>query len=331
MRIRFALACTTLLLAVSFASADKREKTHAVKPAELLAAIGQADKIVVSDSAPGAYVGGGSAPPRVLYSSASPRDISELREAIAIEPPKGWFRCACIPPIEIILSRSGKEFGVISVQEDLTIGFSRWSRDARSADQEKLLQWFDARGITGPRRGVEGIRAREKADRLASERWLSATPSSLRPLWPKLMEDQHWWSDPPSAVRASVNVLTPELAKEYSDVPHRIRALFAWFGSGVGPWSGFPVYEDVPAQLLLKYQPAELINALQGTTPTHSEMEGAARFFAGYTYGALFRPKEDKTLIALIPAQLKKSPLEHVLKGGDQDNIKRARSAFDPN
>jgi hypothetical protein len=125
MRIRFALTCATLLLAVWSESADNREKTHAVKPAELLAAVGKADKIVVSDSTPGADVGGGSATPRILYSSASPRDISELREAIAIEPPKNWFRCACIPPIEITLSRSGKELGVISVQEDLTIGFSQ--------------------------------------------------------------------------------------------------------------------------------------------------------------------------------------------------------------
>lgn len=139
MRIHFALTCATLLLAVSSASADNREKAHSVKPAELLAAIGQADKIAVSDTTPGAYVGGGSAPPRVLYSSASPRDISELREAIAIEPPKGWFRCACIPPIEIILSRRGKELGVISVQEDLRIGFFAvvWRREIRGSGEAR--------------------------------------------------------------------------------------------------------------------------------------------------------------------------------------------------
>jgi len=331
MRIRFALTCATLLLAVSSASADKREKPHPVKAAELLAAIGQADKIVVYDSTPSTNLGGGGASPKSLYSSTSLRDISELREAIAIEHPKGWFRCACIPPIAIMLSRRGTELGVISVQEDLTIGFSRWSGDAKPADQEKLLQWFDARGITGPRRGIERILAQEKSDRLASERWLSAMPTSLRPLWPKLMQDEHSWSNPPSAVRTSGNALKPELAKEFPDVPQRIRALFAWFGSGAGPWSGFPAYEEVPAHLLLEYQPSELMTALQGTNLTDSEMEGAARFFSGYTYGALFRPKEDKTLIALIPAQLKKSLLEHVLKSGDQDNKERARSAFDQN
>jgi hypothetical protein len=73
------------------------------------------------------------------------------------------------------------------------------------------------------------------------------------------------------------------------------------------------------------------MSALQGTTPTDSEMEGAARFFSGYTYGALFRSKEDKTLAALIPAELKKSLLKHVLKTGDEDNIERARDAFDQN
>jgi hypothetical protein len=332
MRIRLALTCATLLLAVSSGSADKREKTHPVQAEELLAVIGQADKIVVYHSTPAANLGGGGAPPKSLYSSTSLRDISELREAITVEHPKGWFRCACVPPIEIMLSRRGTELGVISVQEDLTIGFSRWSGDAKPADQERLLQWFDARGILGPRRGIERILAQEKSDRLASERWLSAMPTSLRPLWPKLMQDEHSWSGrPQSSVSTSGNARKAELAKEFPDVPQRIRALFAWFGSGAGPWSGFPEYEEVPAHLLLEYQPSEVMTALQGTNLTDSEMEGAARFFSGYTYGARFRPKGDKTLIALIPAQLKKSLLEHVLKSGDQDNKERARSAFEQN
>ena len=70
-----ALTCAMLLLTASSASAGNGEKTHAVKPAELLAAIGQADKIVVSDGTPAASVGKGNAPSKILYSSASPRDI----------------------------------------------------------------------------------------------------------------------------------------------------------------------------------------------------------------------------------------------------------------
>ena len=70
---------------------------------------------------------------------------------------------------------------------------------------------------------------------------------------------------------------------------------------------------------------------MQGITPTDSELEGAARFFSEYSYGAPFRTKEDKTLIVLLPAQLKKALLEHVVKRGGEDNIEHARSAFGEN
>jgi hypothetical protein len=146
--------------------------------------------------------------------------------------------------MEIKLSRRGKELGLIGIQEDLTVSFSRWSGHARPADREKLLQWFDARGITELRRGAEQLAADEKARRLASERWRSAIPLSLRPLWPKLMQDRLWWIDPSSAARTAANALKPELEKEFPDSRQRIRALFGWFGSGAGPWWGFPAYED---------------------------------------------------------------------------------------
>jgi hypothetical protein len=316
-----------LLFAAPLFSAEG--PSHAVKPIELLATLGRADKIVVYDSTPAIYADGVSAPERILYSSADPKDIAELRSAIAVERPAEWFRCACIPPIEIEASWKGKRLGVISVYEDLTIGFSRWSGDARIADREILLKWFDSRGITGPRHRVEGMRAREEADRAASERWIRAMPSSVRPLWPKLMHDSQWWSWPPAAVTTSAKILKPELGREFPESKHRILALFSWFGSGAGPWSGYPAYEDVVPHLLLEYQPSELFAALRDTTLTESETEGAARFFSGYCYGYLFCPPEENKLAPLLPTEIKNSLLEHVLKGSDQDKVARARSAFE--
>src|SRR5271157_6018399 len=128
---RIAVICTTLLFGCPFMSAGETARTHPVTPTELPVTIGHADKIVVYDSTPAIYTDGTSVPARILYTSVDPKDISELREAIVVEPPRGWFRCACYPPIEIALSRNGKELGVISVYESLTIGFSWWSGDAR--------------------------------------------------------------------------------------------------------------------------------------------------------------------------------------------------------
>jgi len=56
---------------------------------------------------------------------------------------------------------------------------------------------------------------------------------------------------------------------------------------------------------------------------------GRRTIFSAYTNGAGFFAKEDKTLTVIVPAQLRMALLEHVLKGGDQDNITRARKAFE--
>lgn len=320
-----------LLFAVPSSFPQEAPKTHPVRPAELRATIVHASKIVVYDSTPAISTDGADVPARVLYSSDSAKDILELSDAIVIERPESWFRCACIPPIEIVLSRDGEKLGVISVYQELTIGFSRWSSDARIKDEERLLRWFDARGITGPRRSVEEIRAREKAEQAASDRWLSAMPSTLRPLWPKLMRDSQWWSDPQAAVATSVRKLKPDLEREFPDPQKRVLALFAWFGSGAGPWSGYPAYEDIAAQLLLVYQPAELLSGFQVATLTDSEMEGAARFFSEYCYGYAFCPPEERKLSRLLPDEIKKNLLEHVLKGNDQDNVDRARRSLGQN
>lgn len=320
--VQGARTCLTTLLVAGLLSAD--EGPHAVSPAEQLA-IRRADTIMVL---------GGGPPYSPVYSSTNPKEISELRTVVAIEPPRGWFRCACFPELEVTLSRKGKELGVIAIQENLTIGFSRWSGDAVAASQKSLLKWFDARGINGPRRSYERKLASEKADRLASKRWLSAMPSSLRPLWPKLMQDRDWYnSSVDSATENAANALAPALTKQFPDDGQRIRALFSWFGSGAGPWSGFPADEEVPARLLLRHTPRELLSTLEASALNDSEMEGAARFFSGYSYEAPFvrAITKDRRLIAAMPADLRQALMRHVLKTGDHDNIERARRAFEKN
>jgi hypothetical protein len=288
---------------------------HPVNSAELLTAVGRADKIVVYNFS----IDGGPKNRDILFSSRKPSDIAELRRSLVIEPPAGWYRCACLPTLEIELSRQGKSIGVISFFEELSLEFSGWTADAHVADTERLLQWFDARGIKRPRQMVD-------AD--ASERWFAAMPSSVRPLWQNVEQDPLWYSRPDEAPKSAAKLLASPLANEFPDPNQRIRALFSWFGCMGGPWSGYYAWEDVPARMLLEYPASQLIPALQGAPLTDNEAEGAARFFAGYTYNALVRPSEDRTLINQLPDELKKTISAHVLKTGDEDKITRFNNAF---
>lgn len=142
------------------------------------------------------------------------------------------------------------------------------------------------------------------------------------------MQNPLWWQLTTEAVKTNAKALEPVLAKEYPDVNQRIRSLFSWFGSGEGQWSGFYAWEDVPSQMLLEYSGAQLVNTLQGEPLTDAGAEGAVRFFVGYTPGALFRSPEDRTLIAQLPDELKKTLLAHLAKTGDQEKLELARKAF---
>jgi len=325
---RIALVCTTIHFSVCPLSAQEKAVTHAARPSELLAAIGHADKIVVYDSSPTISTDGGSPSPAVLYSSTNPKDISGLQQSIQMERPREWFRCACIPPIEIELSRNGREIGVISVYDDPTIGYSLWSGDVRLSNREKLVRWFDARGIDGPRRAMERQQAQDRSDDIAAARWLAAMPPNLRPLWPQVLKNPQWWEITTVAISQSAETLKPVLATEYPDVNQRIRSLFAWFGSGSGNWSGYYAWEDVPSHMLLQYAPSELIGALKERPLADAESEGAARFFVGYSPGSLFRLRGDTTLIKQVPDDLKESLLEYVERTGNQDKIQEFKKAF---
>jgi hypothetical protein len=132
----------------------------------------------------------------------------------------------------------------------------------------------------------------------------------------------HW----PTARRSLFPDLDPlrkALAAAVSDEGERVRSLFAWFGSGAGPWSGFPAYESVAENLLLDYKTADLLAAIKGRELTPAETEGVARLFAGFDFN---RDRPDDN--GLIPADLKAQLLKHSLASGNKDRHGRAKAYF---
>jgi hypothetical protein len=90
-----------------------------------------------------------------------------------------------------------------------------------------------------------------------------------------------------------------DVVKQFPDEQTRILALYAWFGSGEGPLSGFPSYEMVAEELLLYSQTEALIETAKATK-TAQQLEGAARLFGGWTFRQS-RPSD----LARLPPNLK--------------------------
>jgi hypothetical protein len=116
---------------------------------------------------------------------------------------------------------------------------------------------------------------KEKSEQEKSDadwkRWLAAAPKSLTP----------FLTNAASAGITFGNDPEKELAKEIPEPRGRIMALLSWYGSGGGPWSGFTSYEQQPEELLMRYSTADILSAIQSTSLTEAQLEGAARFFWG--------------------------------------------------
>lgn len=224
----------------------------------------------------------------------------------------GPFVCACVDGPEIALLRHAKEIAAVWNHEGTAIGSSVWRGDWENIDPDRWLRWFDARGMTSAREFFDRAQSQYKKAEVDERRWLDAVPSSLKPLWSNARRQY----DPPAKV-SDLNPLNAALVKQYPDTQDRIRALMARFGSGAGPWSGFPGYEEIAEKLLRQYQTTELIRAVENRNLTNQELEGAARILGGWT------PVRNQTP---IPAGLRQILLNHCRESLDQEKVARHKS-----
>jgi hypothetical protein len=112
---------------------------------------------------------------------------------------------------------------------------------------------------------------REKEQQRDDAHWMSVMPAPIKPLWNDFLR---------SRGPAPLEPLQEALAKDIPDTKQQILTLFAWYGSGVGRWSGYPAYEDAVAELLQRYPRSSLFEVAHSDQLTDPQLRGAVRFFA---------------------------------------------------
>ncbi len=159
-------------------------------------------------------------------------------------------------------------------------------------------------------------KARERQWETAYARWREAMPPCLRSLW----TSERYMEIPDEA---NMEPFRKALSEAVPDPRERALALLVWHGSGMGPWSGYPAYENTAEYLLLDLPVPILIAAAGDASLSEAQLEGAARLFAGWGfYKRHGRPA--------LPEALGKKLLGHSLQRPDADRIERAKRAFAP-
>jgi len=250
----------------------------------------------------------------VLFETTNRQEIAQLQQCLQIlEDPQTFGWCMCAGDLAIIFSRGKDALATIGLHHGLSIRWDRWKFDARLADGSKIVNWLADHGMPGlKQQREESLRRSEEACK-AYHLWYQAMPACLRPYIEQIAR-------PITSSSPDLVPLRQALEQTYPDPVEQAWVLFKCFGHGRGPWSGFPMYEEVPEMLLLGLPISILIQALDRFSVGSAEMEGAARYFFGWNFR-----QHSGSAAQLLPSELKRRLMEHVVQSGDADKLARAQ------
>lgn len=249
-----------------------------------------------------------------LFESSDRKDLDDLQWSLLLDVPEEPFHCMCIGSPALYLYGSAGELVVLTNHHGRSVRCSLWATDLPVNDTEKWLSWFDHRGMANPRKEVEAERVERERGKRNRDKWLAATPKAIARVWANSLSE---------VGGVDIAPLRVALEREMPNRTSRILVLLEWFGSGAGPWSGFPFYERAAEELLLGYPTTEIVAAIQSSRIGPAQTEGAARLFGGW----LFRQHHPGGLKE-VPDALKKLLWNHVKDTEDTDKLNRAARAF---
>jgi len=286
----------------------------------------RATRLVISD---------GSSP---VITITDNNEISGLKESLTINERVSTGYILESPDIGIVLFDGNQRIAVLGIIGPIALRWSeRWDCDGIIANGKQMVTWLAARGLAEPKKILDEMSQEQAKDKEQTARWLAAMPECLRPLW-KAPDgfntftpnaDQAAGREAATSMEQADSDKSPAaqamalMEKNYPDRTALITGLLSWVGSGAGPWSGYPSYEQMAEDILLRVPTKDIVAALEANAPTDPVIEGAARYFASWDFSQA-KPGE----IRLLPDDLKKTLLDHSLKSTDDDRREQARKAF---
>jgi hypothetical protein len=265
--------------------------------------LASADRLVVSAGAPSLLT--------VAFESSAVDDIQSFRDSLVLAPVERGCDCFCSGTPKVELFASGSRLVEIRNLHTQEVRCSLWPIPVPLADRRKWVSWFQARHIEIDTRHLMRDRDRDLRPSAQFRRSAVAPPTLSQLKLPMEMSHRNC-----ALVRDALNKLIP-------DEQERVYALLEWFGSGSGPWTGFPAWELIPDQLLLAYPLATIVEVIRTGPHSDALVEGAARLLASWSY----QPRWTQQ-IAALPIDVKSMLWHHVMRSEDPDKRQKAAHAF---
>lgn len=238
--------------------------------------------------------------PTILYTTDEPAELAALASALETRPATGAY-CMCIGTV--VFELDGVDPAAITLHHGTSLRWDASHGNHELVDPDAIMDWLSARGMGFVRDDHEASRRAADDTELQAARWRAAMPRSLQP----------FFDDMRRTGGRSRPEWTAAIEAELPDPVERAGVLLDLYGSGVGPWSGYPSWESVPEELLLAMPLPVLVDALaRAFTPRRCD--GAIRLFCSWS----FRPRR-KELRKKLPEDVRVHLLAHARALPDEE------------
>jgi hypothetical protein len=212
-------------------------------------------------------------PNKVLFEIAQPDAIKQFAALIEINEVAIGFHCMCLGTYDVELYTNNQLQATISYHHEYSIRCDLWSTDAALANPEGLVTFLAEQGFKKPLEDLNETKRQKEASYLADQEWLAISPKCFRTFWEKFGS----YGDFPEELIDALN-------NEIPDKAARIIALLQTFGKTKNFWSGYPSYENVPADILNTYHPMVILKAYTDSDRNYKTRRGLGRYLCSFDF-----------------------------------------------
>lgn len=232
----------------------------------------------------------------VILDTSDSRVIDELRVQLKIkEDPKSFGHDMCLggPCIEAY-SKNSLKF-CLGVQHGHAIRWVNWSADAKLLKPKEFISWLASKGATGPKQEMERQIEQAKFDSVESQQarldqFIKSMPASMKNFFGTIrlglgergsmsfmLEDMSpQYKAIPAAQR--MDAARTAIASQFEKTQEQIKALLEWSAAIEYPNAG--AYRIFPTEVLLEYDPGEILAVVKAGAKGSSTWVGASRLYS---------------------------------------------------
>ncbi len=231
----------------------------------------EVDKVVIKDNG----VNEDKAMSDIILLTISQADkIQKFNELLEIDENRTGFYCMCSGTYAIELYNNTQLNATIGFHHGVSIRYHKWNGDAELAKSDDLLKFLADLGFTKPLEDRVEERRNMEADRVSERKWLEIAPKSFKKYWTQInnTDDSFFTS------------LINDLNSEIPDRKKQIITLLQTFGHTDNFWTAYPIYEELPNDILKTFEIKEIIAAYLGSDRNYKTRKGLGRFLCSFDF-----------------------------------------------